>query len=61
MCVSCFRLQIAHHKGYVKVNWNRMSRDSATLADRVKDKLRVRSRNGFEKFQVTSFGTCENQ
>ncbi len=54
-------MQIAHHKGYVKVNWNRMSRDSATLADRVKDKLRVRSRNGFEKFQVTSFGTCENQ
>ncbi len=33
----------------MNVNWNAMSRDTATLADRVKEKLRVRSKSGVEK------------
>ena len=41
--------QIAHHKGYIKVDWNRMGSDSASVADRVKDKLRLRTRSGFQK------------
>ena len=28
--------QIAHHKGYVKVDWNRMTSDSTSFADKVK-------------------------
>merc|ERR1711879_872671 len=47
---SLILLQIAHHKGYIKVDWNKMGRDSSTVADRVKDKLKMRSRSGFERF-----------
>ena len=48
---SLLLLQIAHHKGYVKVDWNRMTDDSASMADKLKRKLRLKSRSGFEKFQ----------
>jgi FUN14 domain-containing protein 1 len=44
-------LQIAHHKGYVKVDWNRMSDDTSGVADRIRDRLRMRSRNGYERFR----------
>lgn len=48
---SLLVLQIAHHKGYVKVDWSKMTNDSTSLADRVKDKLRMKSRTGLQKFQ----------
>ena len=48
---SLLVLQIAHHKGYIKVDWNKMTNDSATLADQMKDKLKIKSKSGFEKFQ----------
>lgn len=48
---SLLLLQIAHHKGYIKVDWNRMTNDSASVADRVRDKLRLKSRSGIQKFQ----------
>ena len=44
-------LQIAHHKGYIKVDWNKMTNDSATLADQMKDKLKIQSKTGLQKFQ----------
>ncbi len=47
---SLILLQIAHYKGYVKVDWNKMANDSSTLSDRVKDKLRIQSRSTFDKF-----------
>ena len=45
-------LQIAHHKGYIKVDWNRMTNDSLSIADKLKKKLHIRSKSGFERFQV---------
>merc|ERR1719402_90631 len=54
---SLLLLQIAHHKGYVKVNWgqkvdwNKMTNDSSSLASQVKEKLHLRSKTGMEKFQ----------
>ena len=47
---SLILLQIAHHKGYVQVNWNRMNSDSQTLANQLKEQIRGRSRSGMEKF-----------
>ena len=44
-------LQIAHHNGYIKVDWNKMTNDTTSIADKVKDKLKLRSKSGFEKFQ----------
>jgi uncharacterized membrane protein (Fun14 family) len=48
---SLLLLQIAHHKGYVKVDWNKMTNDSSSLASQVKEKLHLRSKTGMEKFQ----------
>merc|ERR1719429_117783 len=45
-------LQIAHHKGYIKVDWSRMTEDSASVADKIKKKLHIQSKSGLEKFQV---------
>merc|ERR1719293_122066 len=36
---SLLLLQIAHHKGYIKVDWNKVSNDSVTMADKLKQKL----------------------
>ena len=68
-------LQIAHHKGYIKVqsynvtlqilsiidcgnvhqvDWKKMSSDSATVAEKLKEKLHIKSKSGFEKFQEWS-------
>jgi len=48
---SLLLLQIAHHKGYVKVDWNKMTNDTSSLAERVKKKLHLRSRTTLEKLQ----------
>jgi hypothetical protein len=32
------------------VNWNKMTSDTMTLSDRVKDKLKLKSKSGFDKF-----------
>ena len=47
---SLLLLQIAHHKGYVTVDWNKMTKDSTSLSDKVKDKLRMRSKSQLERF-----------
>ena len=65
-------LQIAHHKGYIKVivrlqilsiiicgiflqvDWKKMSNDSATVAEKLKEKLSIKSKSSFEKFQEWS-------
>jgi len=47
---SLLLLQIAHHNGYIKVNWNRVTEESNSVAAKIKDKLKIRSRNGMEKF-----------
>merc|ERR1712183_469940 len=47
-------LQIAHHKGYIKVDWNKMTNDSASMADKIKKKLHLKSKSGFERFQEWS-------
>jgi len=44
-------LQIAHHKGYIKVDWNKMTNDSSSMADKLKRKLHLKSKSGMEKFQ----------
>jgi len=44
-------LQIAHHKGYIKVDWNKMTNDSASMADKIKKKLHIESKSGMQKFQ----------
>jgi FUN14 domain-containing protein 1 len=35
-------LQIAHHKGYIKVKWNKMAKDSNTMADKLKKYLHLK-------------------
>ena len=64
-------LQIAHHKGYIKVqsmilqilsilfsvdqvDWKKMTNDSATVAEKLKEKLSIKSKSSFEKFQEWS-------
>merc|ERR1719293_590296 len=51
---SLLLLQIAHHKGYIKVDWNKMTNDSASMADRIKKKLHIKSKSSFERFQEWS-------
>jgi len=48
---SLLLLQIAHHKGYVKVDWNKMTNDTSSMADNIKKKLHIKSKTGMEKFQ----------
>merc|ERR1712055_180832 len=40
---SLLLLQIAHHKGYIKVDWNKMTQDSTSVADKIKKKLHIQS------------------
>ena len=42
---SLILLQIAHHKGYIQVDWNRMANDSSSFTDRLKDKLKIQNRS----------------
>jgi len=44
-------LQIAHHKGYIKVNWDKMTNDSTSMADKLKKKLHIKSKSGLQRFQ----------
>jgi FUN14 domain-containing protein 1 len=48
---SLLVLQIAHHKGYVKVNWQQLSEDCAAVAGKTKDNLTKQGKSGFEQFQ----------
>merc|ERR1712047_226866 len=41
---SLILLQIAHYKGYITVDWNRMANDSTSITDRMREKLRLQSR-----------------
>merc|ERR1712088_510135 len=41
---SLILLQIAHYKGYVTVDWNRITNDSSSFSDRMREKLRLQSR-----------------
>ncbi len=46
-CVSdFFGLKTRH-----QVDWNKMANDSNTMADKLKKKLHLKSKSGFEKFQ----------
>jgi uncharacterized membrane protein (Fun14 family) len=47
---SLILLQIAHYKGYITVDWNRITNDSSSFSDQVKDKLRIRTKSTGEKF-----------
>ncbi|XP_059099412.1 FUN14 domain-containing protein 1A-like [Tigriopus californicus] len=47
---SLILLQIASHKGYIKIDWNRMGSESRSISDRVRQNLRFQSRSGFERF-----------
>merc|ERR1712004_459377 len=47
---SLILLQIAHYKGYVTADWNRITNDSSSFSDQVKDKLRIRTKSTGEKF-----------
>ena len=38
----------------MKVDWNKMTNDSVTVADKIKQKLHLKSKSGFQKFQVTN-------
>ena len=67
---SLLLLQIAHHKGYIKVilnnlpdqktyplcqvDWKKMTSDSASVAETLKEKLHIKSKSSFEKFQEWS-------
>ena len=36
----------------LQVDWNKVSGDSASVADKIKKKLHIQSKSGWEKFQV---------
>ena len=46
---SLILLQIAHYKGYITVDWNRVANDTSSFSDRMKDKLKLRTRTTGEK------------
>jgi len=48
---SLILLQIAHYKGYVKINWNQLTSDSQNIAEQVRDKLAINTKTGVQKFQ----------
>ena len=37
---------------FTQVDWNKMTNDSASVADKIKKKLHIQSKSGLEKFQV---------
>ena len=39
---------------YMQVDWNKMTNDSASMADRIKKKLHIKSKSSFERFQEWS-------
>ena len=46
---SLILLQIAHYKGYITVDWNRMVEDSSSISDRIKNKLKIQTKSTGEK------------
>ena len=38
----------------VQVDWNKVSNDSVSMADQLKQKLHIKSKSGFQKFQEWS-------
>lgn len=48
---SLIFLQIAHYKGYVKINWNQLTNDSQTIAEQVRGKLSRDTKTGVQKLQ----------
>ena len=38
----------------LEVDWNKVSNDSVTMADKLKQKLHIKSKSGLEKFQEWS-------
>ena len=46
---SLILLQIAHYKGYVIVDWNRITNETSSLSDRMKQKLRLQTKSTGEK------------
>jgi len=48
---SLILLQIAHYKGYVKINWNQLTNDSQTICEQMRDKLSKNTKTGVQKFQ----------
>merc|ERR1711997_200951 len=46
---SLILLQIAHYKGYVTVDWNRITNETSSLTDRMKQKLRLQTKSTGEK------------
>ena len=46
---SLILLQIAHYKGYVTVDWNRITNETSSLSDRMKQKLRLQTKSTGEK------------
>jgi len=48
---SLILLQIAHYKGYVKINWNQLTNDSQTICEQMRDKLSKNTQTGVQKFQ----------
>jgi len=47
---SLILLQIAHYKGYVKINWNQLTNDSQTIREQIQDKLSRNTQTGLQKF-----------
>merc|ERR1719270_1260641 len=54
---SLILLQIAHYKGYVKINWNQLTNDSQTICDQMRDKLSKNTKSGVQKFRIR-FAKC---
>lgn len=48
---SLILLQIAHYKGYVKINWNQLTNDSQTICEQMREKLSKNTKTGVQKFQ----------
>lgn len=46
---SLILLQIAHHKGYIQVDWNKMVNDSSSFSDRLKNKMKLQTKSTGEK------------
>merc|ERR1719334_461455 len=50
---SLILLQIAHYKGYVKINWNQLTNDSQTIREQIQDKLAINTKSGFQSSRIT--------
>jgi FUN14 domain-containing protein 1 len=52
-------LQVANHKGYIKVNWDKVYKQTDKITDKLGEKTTGRSPKWMEKVQITlSYSTC---